>query len=120
MTDAVTTSGWTAGALVYSGRPDPSWTVAADAAAVIVERLERLAPWPGGVPDVARLGYRGAWLAAPDGRRWFAFDGVAWREPPRDVRRDDGGVLERAILASAPPGVIPAEVPGRPSGRGRT
>lgn len=119
MTGGATASGpaWAAGVLLYSGRPDPSWYVAAATAAALVARFERLPAWGGPVPDVARLGYRGAWLRAPDGRRWIAFEGVAWPGPPGQARRDEGRALERAILATAPPGAIPQGVPLGPGGR---
>lgn len=109
--------GWTAGASIWSGRPDPAWAVSApDAKAV-------LAIW-GALPtieDVAlaptRLGYRGCWLRAPDGRRWTAeIDKVVMTEDAGSglthARRDAAGAFERLILATAPAGLLPANLAG--------
>jgi hypothetical protein len=95
--------GWAAGALLYSGRPDPAWPIA-DAAG-LWSRLDAL-PRGGEVPDEPRLGYRGVWLRSPDGRRWRVFQGVAWLAGEAGPRRDAGRALEREILASAPPGLL--------------
>jgi len=110
---------WTAGALVFSGRPDPAWTLDADAVDGVRAALDALPP-PEPVPAARgvsrRLGYRGSFVAAPDGRRWTAFAGFVHEDPAprggarRVVRRDDGRVLERAILATAPPGALPPGV----------
>jgi hypothetical protein len=113
----MTTNGaalWTAGALLYSGRPDPSWIVEPISAAELAERYEQLAPLDRKRPEQTRLGYRGVWLRAPNGRRWMAFEGAVWRDddtrmkqPVTDTRRDPGGKWERALLATAPPSTLP-------------
>lgn len=100
---------WHAGARLYAGRVDPSWRVSdADARALV-------ALWTG-LPASDRvhprgrtLGYRGCWLRAPDGTSWAAADGlVGERAASADsVRRDDARAFERALLATAPPGVLP-------------
>ena len=108
---------WQAGAWVYSGRPDPRWTVQAP------EVVELTAVW-NGLPALAewyepmpRLGYRGCWLESPDGGRWIAHDrAIAFYAPraeapshgrrsgPTEVRRDEERAFERALLATAPAG----------------
>lgn len=101
---------WRASALLYSGRPNPEWTVASDDA----ERIEALwftlqpayahAPAPG-------LGYRGCVLR--DGaRRWLAFDGIAILTSAAivEARADASRVFELSILATAPQGTIPDSV----------
>jgi len=99
---------WEASALVFSGRPDPRWTPER----TVVERLERLwkslPPCQEIPPTAPPLGYRGSSLHDPAGRRWFAFGGVVTRGGPDDVesRRDEGRVFEKAILDSAPEGLI--------------
>jgi hypothetical protein len=106
---------WQAGAFLYSGRPDPRWSVPASTVAGVMavwDDLPQLAAWR---EPPSRLGYRGCWLEAPDGRRWIAGDrAVAFYaaldvagsrghgSKPTDVRRDDERAFERALLASAP------------------
>jgi len=109
---------WQAGAWVYSGRPDPRWTVHARRVVELTavwNGLPALAEWSAPPP---RLGYRGCWLESPDGRRWIAHDRAvvfyashadapgshARRLRPTEVRRDEEGVFERALLATAPAG----------------
>lgn len=109
---------WSAGARLYSGRVDPSWDVdpvRADAAIAVFRGLPpsaRVHPAGGGV------GYRGCWLRAPDGTSWVAASGLAAeRATGRDLVREDAErAFERAILATAPDGILP---PGlTPGGRG--
>jgi hypothetical protein len=56
-------------------------------------------------PEQPPLGHRGVWLRAPDGREWSAGGGVVVDR--RDVRTDTEHAVERAILATAPKGVLP-------------
>ena len=95
------------GALVYSGRPDPSWDVSPSTAAACVHAFEKLEHTRAAVPDQASLGYRGAWLLAPDSRRWDAFNGIAWSA--QDRRGDPERAMERALLESAPDATLPSE-----------
>lgn len=97
------------GALLYSGRPDPSWTLRGSASA-LVRRFTQLEPFGGAKPDQSQLAYRGAWLRAPDGRRWVAYAGVAWCEGTDEIRADEGREFERALLATAAPGLFPEEL----------
>jgi len=109
---------WQAGAWVYSGRPDPRWTVHAPEVVELTavwNELPTLAEWNEPMP---RLGYRGCWLESPDGGRWIAHDRAiafyapradatpshARRSGPTEVRRDDERAFERALLATAPAG----------------
>ena len=101
---------WVAGALVFSGRPDPSWLVE-DALGIELEQL-----WLSLLPAVGEagetpppLGYRGCFLVAPDGRRWTAYRRRVALEVGAltEVRRDPETRFEARVLASAPPGVLP-------------
>jgi hypothetical protein len=105
---------WHAGALMYSGRPDPKWTVPESQADALLVLWDQLPLYPGWSEPPPRLGYRGCWLHAPDGRRWIAHDRVVVLLAPRDadasrstvsdVRRDDQRAFERALLGTAPAG----------------
>lgn len=108
--DSLPAGMWTAGALLYAGRPDPVWTLSTEVESLI-DRFNRLAVYAGDPPNPSRLGYRGVFLRAPDGRRWLAFNGVAWLESRSDIRRDESRRFERAVLDSAPAGVLPSQLP---------
>ena len=103
---------WSAGARLYSGRVDPSWSVDAAHARAAVEIFRALPPSARVHPAGGGVGYRGCWLRAPDGRSWVAANGlVAERAPAHDeVREDAQRAFERAILATAPDGVVPPGV----------
>ncbi len=102
---------WVAEAMVFSGRPDPSWTVSADIAFELVHGWEQLTPRVAPVAEPPPLGYRGCRLLAPDGRQWRAFDGVVTMEHgpqgSREMRDDPTRSFERTLLATAPPGLLP-------------
>jgi hypothetical protein len=100
---------WVAKALVFSGRPDPTWVVPSSAA----EELLRL--WAG-LPSSTHqrsspppLGYRGCLLQAPDGRTWESSGGqVTLTEGHMtQTRGDPDRRFERLLLASAPANTLP-------------
>ena len=98
--------------MVYSGRPDPNWPVDPETARRLIamfEHLPSISRWP--APRSA-LGYRGVWLRSSDQHRWIAYDGVVVDEgvtgTEHTTRRDDAKVFERAVLATAPPGLLPS------------
>jgi len=98
-------SGWTGGAFVYSGKPDPIWAVPAETAEVLAAHWESFEPWEGEPPAPPQLGYRGAFLDDGAGRTWTAFSGAV--QLGDEVRHDPGREIERAVLAAAPPGALP-------------
>jgi hypothetical protein len=63
-----------------------------------------LEPTESPMPEAPPLGYRGAFLIAPDGRRWCFRETVAVLGAER--RSDPGRRLEREVLATAPAGVV--------------
>lgn len=104
---------WTVGALLFSGRPDPVWFVDPS-------RLDQLeAIWnslpASTTPMLAqqpRLGYRGCFLRDPDGAEWSAFAGVVTRQSRAgtESRDDPDRKFERAVLATAPMNILPADL----------
>jgi hypothetical protein len=119
---------WHAGALLYSGRPDPRWVVPPERVDELMTLWRRMPVLPAYEEPPPRLGYRGCWLEAPDGPRWIARDGaVACRPGSRKVfgsraaktgagtieaRRDEEREFERAVLATAPAGTpLPSRIP---------
>ncbi|HXP70749.1 MAG TPA: hypothetical protein VOA88_15815 [Candidatus Dormibacteraeota bacterium] len=98
----------TATATIYSGRPDPSWRLTK----ALVQQLEniwkRLGPSAGALPVAPALGYRGCSVNCGPRGIWISFAGVVSRG--KENRADPGHQFERAVLNSAPKGVIPAAV----------
>jgi hypothetical protein len=106
--ESASATDWLAGASVYSGRPEPTWPVD-DASGEHIARLaDALRQAPAQTEGDAvgpRLGYRGCWLRAPDGREWRASGGAVIHDEA--VLADPGRAVERTILATAPPGLLP-------------
>lgn len=100
---------WTAGASVFSGRPDPTWELRPALAAKLEKIWLSLKPEKIELPPSPSLGYRGCFLRGPRGREWFAFGGVVTlRTASRsESRRDPRKKFEQTLLASAPAGLLP-------------
>ncbi|QXQ07187.1 hypothetical protein KX816_03830 [Sphingosinicellaceae bacterium] len=68
-------------ALIYSGRPNPSWPIAPKPAAEIAAALDRMPRLVGRNQDLGGLGYSGVAveITDPSGyqRHWSLFQGVA-------------------------------------------
>lgn len=98
-------------ALVFSGRPDPSWPVPA----ALVSRLEALwatldvtkAP-----PEPGALGYRGCVLRTDEGDEYYARRSVVtWRCGELEQSRQDAGrQFERLLLSTARKRLVPSEI----------
>lgn len=104
---------WLASVSVYSGRQDPEWVVPSAIAAELAALWDRLGPIDESSERVpTALGYRGCRLRSPDGREWNAWMGVVVRHAAgrRDVRGDEQREFERALLATAPDGLLPPKV----------
>jgi hypothetical protein len=95
---------WTAGVDLYSGRPNPQWQVDRAAGARLAGLWDELEPTTDALPPPS-LGHRGAFLLAPDGRRWITRGTIVALDDSR--RRDPERRLERALLATAPPNLLP-------------
>jgi hypothetical protein len=112
MKDDLGDAGWTAGARIFSGRPDPAWPVAAASAAELLaiwEDLTPIAQWP---PPRPIAGYRGCWLCAASGERWLAYDDVVLMSTGSSIvgRADGAHAFARAVLRGAPAGALPADL----------
>ena len=104
---------WVAGAFVYSGRPDPTWSISRWVAKKLQELWESLPAsnetWearPGG------LGYRGSFVRGPGHREWVAFKGLVSLTTPEgiEVRKDPARKFEETLFSSAPKGLLPESV----------
>ena len=100
------------GALLYSGRHDPQWPVSQPIVRKLQQLWDAMPPEPKPGPSPTGLGYRGAFLRGPGDREWIAFQGVVSLRTPAaiEVRSDAASEFEKALLASAPAGLLPPEV----------
>jgi hypothetical protein len=98
---------------VYSGRPNPTWSISKRVAKKLQELWESLPAsaekWetrPGG------LGYCGSFVRGPGHRQWMAFNGVVSLTTPAgvEVRKDPARKFEKTLLSSAPKGLFPEGV----------
>ena len=101
---------YTAGASVYSGRPDPTWSLSEEAGSKLQQLFDALEKHDGPTASAPPLGYRGVFLRDDTGHEWFAYrEVVTLTESNRsEARKDSGRQFERAIVSSAPQGLIPA------------
>jgi hypothetical protein len=100
----------TGSALVYSGRPDPVWTITERQRAALVKWWDRLVPTEARPRAAPPLGYKGVSMVCASGMRWFAYGGVAVLTDAQgadDRRADPARSFERALIATAPRGTVP-------------
>lgn len=93
---------------LYSGRPDPVWTVSERDAASLARIWSRLLPHADQVVRPPALGYRGCCISGPGGE-WCAYGGVVTHTDAErnEARSDADREFERAVLASAPSDLLP-------------
>lgn len=95
--------------LLYSGRPDPEWAIAAGATEPLLRLWATLGAHPDAPVPTPALGYRGCIVRMGHGG-WHAFGGVVTHrtEQLEETRADPSRSFERAALATAPAGLVPA------------
>ena len=101
-----------AGASLFSGRPDPTWPIAAETVETLIHLWNAMPRSPMAAPRAEALGYRGAFVRGPHGEELRAFAGTVegHLNHGREVRSDPSRQFERKLLQSAPKGVIPDSV----------
>jgi len=100
---------WTAGALLYSGRRDPTWAIPSRLAQRLLKIWDSAERWTGDQPAPPPLGFRGCFLRDSENRQWHAFGGVITLRAGEamESRRDSEGEFEKLLLTSAPDGMLP-------------
>ena len=100
---------FTAGVSVFSGRPDPAWTLDEETGSRLQQLFETLESSEEPATPAPPLGYRGAFLRDDSGHEWLAYRSVVTHTAPNrsEARRDPGRKFERALVDSAPQGLIP-------------
>jgi hypothetical protein len=101
---------WVAGVFVYSGRPNPTWSISKRVAKKLQELWESLpASDEKCEPRPGVLGYRGSFVREPGRGEWVAFNGLVSLTTPVgvEVRRDPATKFEKVLVSSAPRGLLP-------------
>jgi len=95
---------------IYSGRPDPTWTLSSAEAAAVERAIEAL-PQTAGTPPEGGLGYHG-FTVVGGGRTLTAYQGVvsAGGSGPQVLRSDPGRTVERLLLELGRAQLTPAEI----------
>jgi hypothetical protein len=102
---------WIAGAFVFSGRPDPTWSVNKK----LISELEnvwnsisRSEKFPSQSPPI--LGYRGCFVREYDTNHgWFVYKSAVTLQinGSSETRSDRQYKFEALLLSSAPQGILP-------------
>jgi hypothetical protein len=96
--------------LIYSGRPDPEWRIGASQALELRRQWAKLPRRSAARAAPAALGYRGAAMRCANAE-WVAYGAAVTRTSAGgrvEERGDPGRQFERALLATAPDGLLPA------------
>ena len=95
---------------IYSGRSDPTWTLAG-AEAAAVERAIQALPEAAGSPPEGGLGYHG-FTVARGGSNVTAYLGTVWAGGggPQVIRRDPERTVERLLLELGRTELTPEEI----------
>ena len=95
---------------IYSGRPDPTWTLAGAEAAALERAIQAL-PEAAGSPPEGGLGYHG-FTVVRGGSNLTAYLGTIWAggSAPQGVRRDPERTVERLLLELGRTELTPEEI----------
>ena len=98
---------------VYSGRPDPEWPLSAGQVARLRRAWSRLTVKPSPPTLPPSLGSRGTAMRCVRGEEWRAYGGCVTHTAGGRVesRSDEDHRFEKALLATAPSGVVPSGIP---------
>jgi len=91
-------------ASVFSGRPDPEWSLDDETLGFVERTWETLKPSLEQQPTSPILGYRGCYIKCPEGNEWFIYKTFVKLNIKGDVviKYDANMELERKLINSAP------------------
>ena len=100
------------GASIFSGRPDPTWSMRENDAKRLKALWRSMEPYDGAPPNAPALGYRGCFLRESAVGEWWAYGGCVTMKTATgfESRRDDRREFEALLLSSAPQGTIPHQI----------
>jgi hypothetical protein len=103
---------WRAGVAVFSGQPDPAWSIPDEDGHRIAALWAALPAVGQAPPSRPCLGYRGAFVDDGEHRSWAAHEGFVSLQRGRSCewRADPERRFERTITCTAPEGALSAPV----------
>lgn len=102
----------TAGAIIFSGVPDPLWPVENEFFKELEKLWNGMPAFTGGLPDTKPLGYKGCFIKYKEDAEWFAYNGVITKRTieGHEHRVDTDRRFEKLLLDSAPEGMLPERI----------
>jgi hypothetical protein len=104
---------YTAGVLVFSGRPNPEWKLSEEKFTTILSLFDSLESITGSFQSESILGYSGCYVKSSDGALQFnVYNGKAELTfgANKRLKADKERTLEKEIIGTAPGGTIPKGV----------
>lgn len=100
------------GILIFSGRPDPFWSINEKHTKKLKEIWNSLNNFSGKLPVAPLLGYRGCFLQCSTELEFFAYNGFVTLKSNEEVetRSDKNRVFEKFLLSTAPEGTLPDNI----------
>ena len=97
------------GALIFSGRPNPTWDVDQDVLERLQEGWNSLETCLTSDLSAPPLGYRGCFLRCGTDLEWTAYGGIVVMKTSteKEAREDKDRNFERLLLSSAPEKILP-------------
>ncbi len=97
-------------ALIFSGRPDPTWTIDDSTLNTLEKIWESLVPVKGEEPFIPPLGYRGCRIICNSGFEWLVYKYLVTlnRGGKTESREDRNRAVEKLVISSAPEGLLPS------------
>jgi hypothetical protein len=101
-----------AGAIIYSGVPDPDWQVEEEFFTGLENLWNSMPAYKGGLPDALPLGYKGCYIKCTGDTEFFAYNGVVTKRTleGHEHRTDKERKFEKLLLDSAPEGLLPEKL----------
>lgn len=97
-------------ALVFSGRPDPTWKIEQPIVEELLKIWDSLVPMQRELPSAPPLGYRGCLIKCNSDIEWFVYKNLVTlkRSDKTESRDDNYKKFEKLVISSAPEGLVPS------------
>lgn len=99
-------------ALVFSGRPDPTWKIEEAIVKELQKIWDSLVPMQREPPSAPPLGYRGCLIKCNSDIEWYIYKNLVTlkRSGKTESRDDSCRKFEKLVMSSAPEGLVPSSL----------